>query len=101
MYTIETRKTLQALERFACVYATFEEAWANLENENSEVDPLHAEACMAQPGPLPGRSEGGRESLDAIFRISAPSGLLLIQRVMAWRLRDEDHRFEAEAGRCP
>ena len=38
------QKTMQALERLACVYAAFEEAWANLENEKSVGDILYAEA---------------------------------------------------------
>ena len=42
------QKTMLALDRLACVYATVEEAWANLENEkNSEGDILYAEACGA------------------------------------------------------
>ena len=61
------QKTMQALGSLAGVYATFEEAWANLENDNSEGDPLYADACVfygrackgsATPGPLPRRSEG-------------------------------------------
>ena len=32
------QKTIQALDRLAGVYATFEDAWANLGSENSEVD---------------------------------------------------------------
>ena len=35
---------MQALGSLAGAYATCEEAWANLENENSEGDPLCADA---------------------------------------------------------
>ena len=38
------QKTMQTLERSANVYDTFEEAWANLENEKSKCDILNVEA---------------------------------------------------------
>ena len=41
------QKTRQAIDRLAGVYATFEDAWANVENENSEGDILHGDACGA------------------------------------------------------
>ena len=41
------QKTMQALDPLAAVYATFEDAWANVENEISEGDMLFAEAYEA------------------------------------------------------
>ena len=38
---------MQALDRLASVYATFEDTWVNVENENSEGDILYAEAYEA------------------------------------------------------
>ena len=41
------QKTMQAFGTLAVVYATFEEARANLEIENSEGDPLYADERVA------------------------------------------------------
>ena len=57
---------MQALECLACVYATFEEAWANLENEKSEGDipattQQHQARCQDEV-------KGCRDSLDEIVK---------------------------------
>ena len=71
------QKTMQALDRLAGVHATFEEAWANPENENSAGDVLHADACgemdelaKAQQDQACCQEEvkGCRESLDTVVR---------------------------------
>ena len=43
MYDLN-QKTTQALDRLAGVYATFEDTWADLDNEVSKSDILFAEA---------------------------------------------------------
>ena len=74
MYDLNQR-TMLALHRLACVHATFEEAWANLEHENSEGDILSDEACGVRDelarAPQPQVQcqddvKGCRESFDAI-----------------------------------
>ena len=47
MYDLN-QKSMHALDRLAGgVYATFEDPWANVENENSESDILYAVAYEA------------------------------------------------------
>ena len=71
------QKTRQALDRLAGVYATFEDAWANVENENSEGDILHGDACGAMDELAKAQQhqarcqhevQGCRENLDVIVR---------------------------------
>ena len=68
---------MQALGCLAGAHATFEEAWANLENANSAGDMLHADAYGAMDE-LPKAQEhwarcqdevkGCRESVDNVVR---------------------------------
>ena len=77
---------MQALVRSACVYATFEEMWLNLENQKSEGDALYAEAkkvidelTRAQQHQTPCQDEvkGCRESPDASSTRPARTGCLV------------------------
>ena len=69
---------MQALDRLVGVYATFEDAWANLENENSESDIMYSDACGAMDEVAKAQQhqarcqdevKGCRENLDAIVRV--------------------------------
>ena len=70
------QKTMQALNTLAVVYATFENASANLEVENSERDMLHADVRVAMEEfneaqqnqeRMRGELQDSRKSLDVAF----------------------------------